>query len=128
MLIIAQVVDHLLNEHAFLLLECSPPFIQAYLAFRNSEEHCLEVWHALLSAVVQQTQKGFVLMTPILDAARRGRLPSHLKPRADELDAAILKWVLDAMEGSAGAGDIPLIGQVLHVAGELVYINKIIFT
>ncbi|KAF8624962.1 hypothetical protein AX15_005604 [Amanita polypyramis BW_CC] len=113
---IMKTIDYLLDEHGFLLLEHSPRFIQAYLAARNNEGQTSKVWHTLLSTVVQQPEKGLVLMTPVLAAARKGRLPSHLRPRTDELDTLILKRVVDAMEGSLKESDVLLIEQVLHVA------------
>lgn len=115
----SQVIDGLLDECSFLLLEHSPALIQAYLTYRGSEEHVLKVWQALLAAVAQQPQKGLVLMKPIIDAARNGRLPSYLKSKDGELDDLVLKWVDGIMEGSLTAGDLPLLEQILRIGGEL---------
>ncbi|KAK2461029.1 hypothetical protein APHAL10511_006970 [Amanita phalloides] len=114
-----EAVDGLLNEHAFLLLEHSSPLIRAYLEFRGDKEQCVKVWQALLSAVARQPQKGLVLMTPVLTAAQNGHLPPYLRPRDNELDSLISKWVDDAVEGSLGVGDLPLIEQVLRVGGHV---------
>ncbi|KAM6492444.1 hypothetical protein JOM56_012168 [Amanita muscaria] len=111
-----EVVDSLMNDYCLRLLEFPVPVIQTYLAVRNSEEHCLRLWHTLLSAILGQPQKSLHLMGAILNTSLINGLPSYLRPSAGELDALILGWMDTVAAGSLIDVDLSLLEKVLRAA------------
>ncbi|KAG6806246.1 hypothetical protein H0H93_003283, partial [Arthromyces matolae] len=82
----SDLVDNLAIHNAFVLLKMSPTFLLGYLSHRKKETTSSEVWHALLSSLSENPTQAEITVKPLLEAAQRGLLPRHLKPKGREVD------------------------------------------
>lgn len=102
-------------EYGFLLLTVASPLLLAYLAHRKHQAKCGEVWHTLLSDLVKHPDKVQRAAMPLLDAARRGMLPTYLKSMSNELDALVGDLVEVAL--TRDTSRLAFVKQVLEVPG-----------
>jgi hypothetical protein len=109
-------MDTLLTNNAFKLLPTAPSLLLTYLSCRQDEERTLALWHVLLSEIAQQPTLPEKAVSAVLDAAQKGILPKYLKPKANELDAMMAKWLADVLSSSGGT-QMHLLFQLLQNAG-----------
>jgi len=113
-----QRIDDMTSEKVFLLLSASPSLLLAYLSYRQDEDRCLNLWHALLSGVALHPEAIQVSLSPLLEAAQKELLPKYLKPKARELDEQVGKLLADALAGPIATVQLSVVRQLLQTSGE----------
>lgn len=108
-------MDDIVKENAYRLLTVSPPLIIVYLSRREGRDHCLQVWHAVLSGIVSHPERLHSNLTSLLHTSA---LPNYLKPKANELDALVELLLTDVLSGSAPTGEVTLLSRLLASPGE----------
>ncbi|KAF9556293.1 hypothetical protein CPC08DRAFT_820566 [Agrocybe pediades] len=127
-------LDDMFAAHAYLILLMSPLLLLAYLINRKDESKTLGVWNTLLSAIASSYVSGKPYergVVNLLDAARHGRLPKHLKPQSGELDNVVGELLEDGLTGRSS--ELAVITQILLAsdyfispAGLLTFLRSII--
>ena len=109
--------DSLLFEHTYRLFTLSPTLVLSYLLHRNDDKKSLGLWHCLLSEIALQGNLALESMPPLLAATRQSHLPTHLKPKFDELDGLSGALLVKALTGPSGLNELALVRQLLLSSG-----------
>ena len=107
-----------MKQNAYRLLAVSPPLVITYLSRREDRDHCLQVWHAVLSGIVRHPERLHSNLTSLFHVSCNAALPNHLKPKANELDTLVGASLTDVLNGSAPTGMVPLLSRLLASPGE----------
>jgi E3 ubiquitin-protein ligase listerin len=110
----------MLAYNAYRLLSVAPSLLLAYLSRRRDEDRTLELWHALLAGISQQSELPQGVLLPLLDAARNG-LPNYLKPKANELDKIVGKLLSEVLHSSTGSPQMYSLCQLLQTARKCLF-------
>jgi hypothetical protein len=109
--------DNLLSEHTYKLFMLSPTLVLSYLLHRNDDKKSLGLWHCLLSEIALQGDLALESIPPLLAATRQGHLPTHLKPKFDELDGLSGALLVKALTGPSGSNELALVRQLFLSSG-----------
>jgi len=102
--------------NTYRLLSVFPSLLVAYLSRREDHDRCLQVWHAVLSCMVQHPEHLHLHLTSLVQASVA--LPNHLKPKADEMDALVGAILTDVLNGSATTESASLLSRLLASPGK----------
>ncbi|KAH7909880.1 hypothetical protein BJ138DRAFT_1154228 [Hygrophoropsis aurantiaca] len=109
----AMRMDDIAIQHPLRILQLSSRLILDYLAYRNNQERCLELWNSLLFAIAEESGSLPSSLSQLLDAVHKGNLPSYLKPENNELDGPIEHLLIQTISGAAQASVIALMRQLV---------------
>lgn len=104
--------DNLLSEHTYKSFTLSPTLVLSYLLHRNDDKKSLGLWHCLLSEIALQGDLALESIPPLLAASRQGHLPTHLKPKFDELDGLSGALLVKALTGPSGSNELAIVRQL----------------
>lgn len=90
----------------------------AYLSGRDDSDRCLQLWHAVLECMVQHPESIQSNLAALLEASYKEALPDFIKPKSNELDAPVEKFLTELLNGSAMLGSMSLVSRILTTPGE----------
>ncbi|KAI0075975.1 hypothetical protein K474DRAFT_1645833 [Panus rudis PR-1116 ss-1] len=115
----AKDIDNTMLQNTSRVLNLSPGLILVYLTSRNSSDQTRQVWHAVLRAVSADPTRIVETLSPLLDAAEKGTLPSHLGPEGDELDSVVTQMLANNLtnEQNSRQDEIEVVCRILKMPG-----------
>ena len=90
----------------------------AYISGRGDSDRCLRLWHDVLACMVQHPESIQWNLAALLQASYKEALPDFLKPKSNELDALVEKFLTELLNGSAMLGSMSLVSRILTTPGE----------
>ena len=91
------------------LLSVSPRLLLIYISRRAEQDLCVQLWHNIVSAIIQHLADGSADLSTIMQAD----LPAYMRPPGNGMDAIVSDILRDTLSGAATKDRVTFVKQVL---------------